>query len=144
MVKLNRARFPDSQGIYFDEAVVRGAFLPNRVSDWDRIRRVTDAVVLSRFHNAFSHGTCWLCSTIRQHAAQAHHIASGARKSDELTNLVIVGGAFDCNCHNRVQSSPAALREVFFAKWKHDHPNLSWVRLIHLVGRWPTFDKLEG
>lgn len=135
--------FVDSQGVGLLEA---GGLVRRHVEreGWD-IYRPRDAEVVELFRTLHGYwGLCWVCGRETTHLPEVHHIASGGRKSDELTNLIYAGGRFDCGCHDRVQSGRGnLLREVLRAKWTHDRHTLSWFRLFLLLGRVPEFDSLD-
>ncbi len=131
-MKLNLKLFPDSTGLYFGEA-------PQIVRAWPKLltlRRVDSSAVMNRFHA--QHGYCMVCGQSYGVKLEAHHMASGSRISDELTNLLMV-----CkSCHSEVQSSKVHLGRCLWCKWKHDRPNLNWVRLSLLLG-YETLPELQ-
>ncbi len=128
-------RYADSWGIYFDEY---RSLLPSGHDELQAlmtsVQRIKDDQfhVLADMHSEFGGGGCWLCGKWKgADVLEAHHVASGARKSDERTNIIMA-----CReCHKRVQSDPRALPEVCIAKWRRDPGGLIWVRLALLVGR---------
>jgi hypothetical protein len=61
-----------------------------------------------------------------------HHIIGGAGRSDEETNLLRLGGPFECGCHD--ESWSVMLPLSLWAKWKTDRENLDWARLAVLLG----------
>ena len=139
----------DSQGIGFLEATseVRRCYGPSRTWRVHRVRGEEGQKALEAFVTLHGYWSgCWLCGRDDlTHGAEIHHIASGGRKSDELTNFIYAGGELDCGCHYRVQSGRGdLLRECLLAKWRHDRTTLSWVRLIILIGYVPLFDSLGG
>lgn len=126
-------RHADSHGIGFWE-VRHELWLPERVSDWHKIRRVVNPDVLDAMHRW--HGPwddCWYCGKRPRAPLEAHHITGGSKgRSDEFCNLVMLCN----NCHKLVQSNVALLPHVLFIKWRHDREHADWVRLNLLHGRW--------
>ena len=125
MAKINNKRYPDSANIYLDEVPA----LLGPVRDWPQVRRVESPAVFARFHS--EHGYCMACGISYGVTLEAHDLASGSRKSAELTNLLMLCQA----CHREIQSSKELLPFALFCKWKHDRPNLNWIRLTLLLGR---------
>jgi len=134
-------QYTTPKGVAFDE--VR-QHLPERVGDWPEIVRVLNKPQVVRDYLAEmqrEHRRCPLCPPHdRKPVTEVHHLTGGSRgRADERTNLLAV-----CpGCHREVQSQVKEYKRCWAAKWQQDAPNLDWVRLVLLLGRWPDFDSLD-
>jgi hypothetical protein len=124
-----KERYADSHGICFDEYRL---WLPERVSDWPSVRRVTNPSVCQMFHRLYP--TCWNCAGTLD--VQAHHGCAGylRGRSDELTLLWALCGDFGNGCHGKVATPSLSHGRLLMLKWKHDREHLDWVR-VALVWR---------
>lgn len=129
LAKRRRERYADSRGLPFDEYRL---WLPERVSEWPRVKPVMDYEPLSLMHGLFD-DECWNCGSEAGwgHNTEAHHIFGAARRSDELTNLAML-----CRrCHENVNTPALPLGRILYLKWKADRWHLDWVRLATIAGK---------
>ena len=133
--KVARERFMDGFGVYFDETDLH---IPRKVADWDRLPKLRTVDREENRGLMRDRGFCFICECVKRYdQLDCHHI--GRTRCDSLTNLMPV-----CReCHTRIQSDPNCMQEVWLAKWRHDRPNVSWPRMVRLLGRWPLFDTLS-
>lgn len=131
-------QYQTPKGVAFDE--VR-QHLPANVSDWPEIVRVINKPQVVRDYLAEmqrEHRRCPLCPPHdRKPVAEVHHLVGGSRgRADERTNLVAICGG----CHRDVQSDRRQYGRVWGAKWQQDAPNVDWIRLALLLGRFPDWE----
>jgi hypothetical protein len=134
-------QYQTPKGVAFDE--VR-QHLPANVSEWPEVVRVLNKPQVVRGYLAEmqrEHRRCPLCPPHdRKPVAEVHHLTGGSRgRADERTNLLAVCAG----CHREVQSQVSEYQRVWFAKWLQDAPNVDWIRLVLLLGRWPDFEDLD-
>ena len=121
-------QYADSCGIPFEMSQLHGLYLPNKVSDWPKMQRVTDAEVCKLFHWLWF--ACWFCEAGE---CQAHHMAAGSRgRSDELCLLV----SACAKCHDQIHGGIIPIGRVLFVKWQMDRVHTNWVRTTLAFRRW--------
>jgi len=108
------------------------SLLPECAADFPRARIVRcPRTVESYRYNWLRCQVCGLSLPLTRDG-EVHHIIGGAGRSDEEANLLRVGGAFECGCHD--ESWSVMLPAALWAKQRTDQENTDWVRLAVLLG----------
>lgn len=124
------------EGVPFDEVPNH---LPNSVAAWPQCVPVLNRPKLRTEYLAELRGTpCPLCG--KEEITEVHHLNGGGKgRADERCNFLALGA----KCHREIQSQPDQYQRCWRAKREQDPDGCNWVRLIQLLGRWPTFETLD-
>ena len=113
-------RFLDALGVPFDAVKV-----PDKYAS---VKIVKDPKAQKQYKAEWDH--CQICG--RRGDWELHHLVGGARRSDELTNFLVLCGFG--RCHELAQHSPNWAGVLLFMKWYTDTEHIVWQRLTELKG----------